>query len=81
MECKRWPAVPSAALPAMTVGGSVATTKFPELPADRMAEARKQVIARQLFLIVFVTLIVIALPALVLRLGPPSGLPAGDSDV
>lgn len=72
-ECKRWHAVP---LPAMTVAwyGSVTTT-FPELPADHLPEqARKQVISWQLFLIVLITLFVIAAPAVVLSWNLPSQL-------
>lgn len=72
-ECKRWPAASgSVVLPAMTVGGT--TTVFPELPADHLVEARKRVISRQLFLIVLITLIVFAAPALVLNSDLPSGL-------
>jgi hypothetical protein len=64
VEFKRWPAVPHVVLPAMTVGGT--TTMFPDLPADHLAEPRKLVISRQQFLIILITLIVLALPAAVL---------------
>lgn len=73
LQCKTWPKISlsrSVALPAMTVSGT--TTVFPELPADHLAEARKQVISWQLFLIVLVTLIMLAAPAVVLTSDLPS---------
>jgi hypothetical protein len=54
----------SVALPAMTAGGT--TTMVPPLPADHLAEEGKQVISGQLFLIILITLIVLAMPAAVL---------------
>jgi putative Ca2+/H+ antiporter (TMEM165/GDT1 family) len=56
----------SAAACAATVSGSVAATMIPPLPADHLAEARKQIISGQLFLIILITLIVLAMPAAVL---------------
>jgi hypothetical protein len=54
----------SVALPAMAAGGT--TTMVPPLPADYLAEPWKLVISRQQFLIILITLIVLAMPAVVL---------------